>query len=168
MNEQFGQETNSAPPQASTCVPSDSIRGSALGLLIGGGICLYFGLTLIAMAPGSASSDEAQRWFAADNALFWCLRVIGALFLIAAGLAAVGRRVSMALAALAEIAFALLMIVMTIEWTLRARADGMWDYQIILLLILAILAVGGGRRSWALFRATGSARGTVDSDASGS
>ncbi len=135
----------------------DSFRGSALSLLVAGGLCLYFGFTLIADAPGSASPAEAQRWFAVDNALFWCLRGIGILFLLAAALAAAGHRVSMLLAAIAEAAFTLLMIVMTVEWTLEARADGLVNYQVILLLLLAVVAAGSARSAWSRWRASGAA-----------
>jgi hypothetical protein len=134
-------------PGASAAV-RDAITGSALGLLLSGGICLYFGLTLVADAPGSANTAEAERWFAADNALFWSLRGIGVLFLVAAALAAAARPVSMLLATIAETGFAVLMVVMTVDWTLEARADGLVNYQIILLLILAIVGVSAARSAW--------------------
>jgi hypothetical protein len=133
----------------------ESIQGSALSLLLGGGVCLYFGLTLIADAPGSASPAEAQRWFAVDNALFWCLRGIGVLFLVAAGLAALGHRVAMLLATVAEAAFFVLMIAMAVDWTLEARADGLVNYQVILLLILAIISGSAARSAWVRWRAGG-------------
>lgn len=164
MDEHIGQESNSDRPVPAARVSADHIRSSAIGLLIGGGICLYFGLTLIAMAPGSASQDEAQRWFALDNALFWSLRIVGVAFLAAAGLAGLGQRMSLALAAVTEVVLALLMVAMSVVWTWRARADGTWDYQIILLLLLAIISVGGARRCWEWYRASLPARGQVDSE----
>lgn len=146
------------PPSASTeraarLFVSDAIRGSALGLLIGGGVCLFFGFTLAADAPGSVSEQEAQSWFARDVFFHWCLRVIGVGFLVAAALAGMGKRVSMLLAAIVEVVFALLMLVMMVEWTIEARMDGTWEYSVMLLILLAVVSLSGARRSWELYNA---------------
>ena len=133
---------------------AESVRGSALSLLLSGGVCLYFGLTLIADAPGSASPADAQRWFAADHAMFWGLRGLGIGFLVTAALAALGQRVALLLATIAEALFALLMLIMTVAWTLEARVDGMWNYQVILLLVLAMVSVGAAQGAWRRWRAT--------------
>jgi hypothetical protein len=143
-----------------------SVRGSALSLLLGGGVCLYFGLTLIADAPGSATADQVPRWFAADHTLFWCLRGFGVLFVMAAALAALGQRVAMLVATVAEAGFAVLMVAMTVEWTLKARADGTINYEVILLLILAIVGVSAARNAWGRWTAGRSgARRASESDA---
>lgn len=143
-SETMSERGSGQPPGADVPGP-DSIKGAALSLLLGGGVCLYFGLTLIADAPASASPAAVQRWFAADNALFWCLRGIGVLFLVTAALAALGQRVSMLLATIAEAGFAVLMIAMTVEWTLEARADNTVNYQVILLLILAVVGASAAK-----------------------
>lgn len=141
-------ERGSAQPSGAGGPGPDSIKGAALSLLLGGGVCLYFGLTLIADAPASASPAAAQRWFAADNTLFWGLRGIGVLFMVTAALAALGQRASMLLATIAEAGFAVLMMAMTVEWTLEARADGTVNYQVILLLILAVVGVSAAKSAW--------------------
>jgi hypothetical protein len=117
----------------STRAAAEAIRGSALGLLVGGGVCLYFGFTLLIDAPGSASEEAVQTWFAADRAFRW----------------------SMLLAVPSELVFALLMLAMSIETTLEARADGQWDVFAILLLILLVMGLAGARRSWELYVVSG-------------
>ena len=140
------------------------IRGSALGLLIAGGVCLYFGFALVIDAPGSAGEEATQAWYAADHAFRWCLRVLGALFLLAAAWAATGQCAAMLLSTAAEVAFALLMLAMSIEATLEARADGLWDFFVILLLILAVIGISAAKRSWSLYRMSGRAARTVPSE----
>lgn len=142
-----------AEPTVRKAVVADAIRGSALGLLIGGGICLVIGFTWVPDAPGSVSEQEAQSWFARDVFFHWCLRVIGVGFLVAAALAGMGKRVSMLLAAIVEVVFALLMLVMMVEWTIEARVDGTWAYSVMLLILLAIISLSGARRSWELYNA---------------
>jgi hypothetical protein len=139
----------------STRAAAEAIRGSALGLLVGGGVCLYFGFTLLIDAPGSASEEAVQTWFAADRAFRWCLRIAGVAFLLAAAWAATGQRSSMLLAVPSELVFALLMLAMSIETTLEARADGQWDVFAILLLILLVMGLAGARRSWELYVVSG-------------
>jgi len=142
-----------AEPTVRKAFVSDAIRGSALGLLIGGGVCLFFGFTLVADAPGSVSEQEAQSWFARDAFFYWCLRIIGVGFLVVAALAGMGKRVSMLLAAIVEVVFALLMLVMMVEWTIEARMDGTWEYSVMLLILLAVISLSGARRSWELYNA---------------
>ncbi len=134
---------------------STAIRGSALWLLIGGALCLYFGLSLSAETYLSIDPQDAPRWRAANMALNWGLRAAGVLFVVTAAAALSGRRASMLLAAIVEGFLALLLVAMTVSWTLEARAAGGWNYQVILLLILAVLGVGGVKRSWELYRAAG-------------
>jgi len=64
-----------------------------------------------------------------------------------------GKRVSMLLAAMVEVVFALLMLVMMVEWTIEARVDGAWEYSVILLILLAVVSLSGARRSWELYNA---------------
>ncbi len=138
-----------------------AIRGSALGLLIGGAVCLYFGFSLIPDAPMDATPDEQQRWFAVDEAFNWGLRVVGAGFVLAAALAAAGMRSSMLLATVVESLFAILMIAMTIGWTADARAIGAaWNPQVIILIVMAVVGIVGAKHSWELYRATGVANST--------
>ena len=146
------------PPSASTeraarLFVSDAIRGSALGLLIGGGMCLFFGFALLVDPPGSVSSDEAEFWRAWDHVFRWSLRIIGVSFLVAAALAGMSKRVSMLLAAIVEVAFALLMLVMMVEWTIEALMDGTWEYSVMLLILLAVISLSGARRSWESYNA---------------
>ena len=69
-----------APPSRDV---SGAIKSSAINLLIGGAVCLYFGLTLAADAPAAAKTREAvERWWAVDNAFFWSLRGLGGLFIL--------------------------------------------------------------------------------------
>ena len=136
-------------------VTSGQIKAAALGLAIGGGICLYFGMTLVADAPGSATPEEAERWFALDNGLFWLLRGVGVLFILSAGLAAMGQRGAMLLGTVCEVLLVLWLVAMSVVWTIEARADGVWNYQVILLLIIAAVSVGGAKRSWGLYSAAG-------------
>lgn len=138
-------------PPASNRVFAEAVRGSAFSLLIGGGICLYFGFTVLLDAPGSASEEAAEFWYTIDRVFQWALRIIGAVFLIAAAWATTGQRAAMLLAALAEIGFAMLMFAWTVETILEARADGGFDAFAILLGILAIIGVSGAKRSWTLY-----------------
>lgn len=137
---------------------SGAIKSSAINLLIGGAVCLYFGLTLIADAPAAAKTrEEVERWWAVDNAFFWSLRGLGGLFILTAALSLTGRRVAMLFTAAAEGLFVALMVAMSIAWTLEARVDGTFNAMVILLLVLAIIGIAGVRSSWQLYRAAGAA-----------
>ena len=142
-------------PKRSPVAVTADIRSAALWLLIGGGLCLYFGLSLSTETYLSISEEDAVRWRAINGAINWCLRGVGVLFLIAAAAALSGKRASMLLATIVEGFLALLLAAMAVSWTLEARAAGGWNYQIILLLILAVLGAGGVKRSWELYRAAG-------------
>lgn len=142
---------NEETPSASARPLAAAIRGSALGLLIGGGVCLYIGFAWLLDAPGSASDEAAKAWFAVDQLFRWILRVTGILFLVAAAWAASGQRASMLLATLAEAGFALLMLAMAIESTLEARADGTWDAFAILFAVLVVVGASAAKRSWRLY-----------------
>ena len=142
-------------PKRSPAAVTAEIRSTALWLVIGGGLCLYFGLSLTVTAPGSSNAEEEARWYAINTVLNHCLAGVGALFILGAGLAATGKRVAMLAATIVEILLALLLVVMSVSWTIEARADGRWSYEVILLLILAVLGVGGVKHSWELYRAAG-------------
>jgi hypothetical protein len=131
---------------------SAEIQSQMLTFLIAAGICLYFGFSWLIDAPGSAGAEATKTWFAIDMAFRWCLRVVGAVFLIAAALAPTGQPFALLPALAAEGAFTLLMIVMGIETTLEARADGHFDAFVILFLILAIVGVSSVKRLWTLWR----------------
>jgi len=132
---------------------SDEVRASAIGLLIAGGLCLYFGFTLAANAPPDATPEEAARWFAVDEALNWGLRIVGILFLAVAGLAMTGARAALLGAALCEGLFALVMVAMAIEWSVDAHVfGGGWDPAVIIVALLAIISVGQAMRAWTLYR----------------
>jgi len=126
-------------------------RESAIGLLIGGALCLYFGFTLAADAPGSISRAAAEPWFLADNISFWCLRGIGGLFLLTAGLVSIGQVWAMLLGAIGEGLLVVLLLGMSVMWTLEARVDGQWNAQVILLLIMAVLGAGSALRCWRIY-----------------
>jgi hypothetical protein len=160
MSEPPNEETRPRAGQPLT----DAIRGNALGLVIGGGICLYFGFAFVADAPSGVSEEERAMWFALDNGLFWALRVVGIGFLLAGAWAASGRRPAMLLAAATEAAFALVMLAMSIAWTLEARVMGTWNPQVILLLILLIVGLLGARRSWELYTSTRRVRQPATTD----
>jgi len=151
------QHTPAAPPTGQ--VPPSRIDLQAelgamtLGLVIGGGVCLYMGLSLIADAPANVSRDEAESlWFVVDNAIFWCLRIIGAVLLLAALLAFARQRIAALVATIGEIGFTLIMVGMAIENTIEARVDGIWDYFVILYAVLAIVAASAAKRSWQVYR----------------
>ena len=131
----------------------EEIRSNMMTFLVAGGICLYFGFSWWIDAPGSVSEEAAKSWFAVDIAFRWCLRGIGALFLIAAALAQTGRAIALLPGLLAEGAFALLMLAMAVDTTLEARADGQFDPYVILFLILAVVGISGLRRLWTLHHA---------------
>ncbi|MEW6250487.1 MAG: hypothetical protein AB1716_07555 [Planctomycetota bacterium] len=137
-----------APP------PGPAARESAVGLLVAGAVCLYFGFTLDVTAPGTASEAATQQWFAWNTALNWALRILGFLFLGAAALAWTGQRVALLLTTIVEGLFTALMLVMTVSWTIEARADDGFNYQAILLLLLAILSAGSAARAWRLYAVT--------------
>ncbi len=132
-----------------------AIRAGALGALLAGGICLFFGFQWLIDAPGSASEQATPVWFAIDHVFQWALRVIGVAFLVVAGLAALGRRSAALLETAVESAFTVLMLAMAIETFAEARADGHFDSTVILLLILAALGYSAARRSWRLCRQIG-------------
>ncbi len=141
------------PPDAPAARAADQafIRESALGLLLGGGICLYFGLTLAAIAPANSQGAAVEQWWAIDNALFWALRIVGILFVLAAGFAATGRRAALLVTIAAESLFTLLMLAMSIIWTLKARVDGEVNYIVILLILMAIVSIAAIKRSWVIY-----------------
>jgi hypothetical protein len=148
MEEPHGE----GPPPIARASLVDAIRGSALGLLIGGGICLFFGFTLLIDAPGSASEEATETWFAIDRVFQWALRIVGVVFLIAAAWAMTGQRRSMLLGTISEVGFCLLMLAMAVETTLEARADGGMDAFAILYAILFVIGLSGVKRSWVLYR----------------
>ena len=159
------QEHESVPYAAASAQATSAIKGLAFSLLIGGLVCLFLGFTWPADAPAAAQTDEQREfWWALDNAFFWCLRVLGVVFLFAAGLAAAGTRISMLLATIAEAAFVLLMIAMSIAWTIEARVDGDFNIMVILLIIFAVLGIGGLKQSWLLYRVSGGNRPPAQQD----
>jgi hypothetical protein len=137
---------------------ADAIRGNALSLVIGGGICLFFGFRWLVDAPGSASDEAAKGWYAVDQVFRWVLRVIGVIFLAAAAWSWTGQRASLLLAVAAEAGFALLMLAMAVDSTLEARADGSWDAFAILFAILVIIGISAAKRSWELYVSAGRTR----------
>lgn len=144
-----------------------AVRQSALGLLAAGAVCVYFGLTLAADAPADATAAERQMWFALDNTFRWCLRGLGALFLVTAALAWSGARAAMLLALAADLGLALLMAAMSVAWTLEARVLGTWDATVLLLIVLGIFALGSAGRSWSLYRAAARAPAAAPGDPRG-
>ena len=91
-------------------------------------------------------------WWAIDNTFFWCLRGMGVLFLLGAGLAAAGKRAAPLVAVGCEMLFVILMLVMAVAWTIEARVDGGFDPYVILLAVMGVLGLGGIRRYWTLHR----------------
>ena len=136
----MGEPPSASTEKAARLFVSDAIRGSALNLLIAGGVCAFFGFWL----------GGAGAW---DHGFRWCLRIIGVGFLVSAALAGVGKRFAMLLAAIVDVVFALLMLVMMVEWTIEARMDGTWEYSVMLLILLAVISLSGARRSWELYNA---------------
>jgi len=131
------------------------IRASALGLLISGGLCVYFGFSLTPDAPPGLSPEVAEQWYAHDEAFNMGLRIVGAAFLVAAALAAAGQRLTLVLAAVVEVALGVLLVVMSVERIVQARVAGMgFDFMLILLLIVAIVSVTSAHRYWKMFRAS--------------
>lgn len=139
----------------------DSIRSLTVQLLVGGGLCLYFGYSLRADAPGNATPAEAERWFALDNALFLALRIVGFGFLGAGGLAAAGLRPALPATILCEAAFAGLMLAMSVARTWEARVSGGWDPLAILLLVLAFVSAGGIPHVWQTYTRSARRDGTA-------
>ncbi len=142
----FERPPITAPPNVG------AIRGSALGLLLAGAVCLYFGFSWLATAPGSASETATNTWFLVDNVFRWALRVVGCAFLAIAALAGMGTRLSMLLATLAESVFTLLMAAMATDKLLEGRADGQFDVTGILLLALMVVGISAARHSYRLYR----------------
>jgi hypothetical protein len=128
-------------------VDTGAIRGSALGLLVAGAVCLYFSFQWLVDAPNSATEAETAIWFGIDHAFRWGLRIGGGAFLLVGVVAALGRRIAMLLAAIVESAFALLMATMAVETFLEARVDGHFDPTTILLLALTAIGISGARYS---------------------
>ncbi|MBK9121140.1 MAG: hypothetical protein IPM18_16280 [Phycisphaerales bacterium] len=131
-----------------------AIRRHAPWLFIAGLVCLYFGLSLIPTAPGAAQGAEVERWRAIDRACFLVLRIIGGAFLLTAGLMLCGLRVALLVGVLVEGAFAALVAVMSVLWTLRARADGHWDISVILLVVFFLMALLNARDMLGEYRAS--------------
>lgn len=147
MNEEPPVERDAAEKRMAAA----AIKGRALGALLAGGVCLYFGFGWLVDAPASAGEDATPTWYAVDCAFRWGLRIVGGAFVIVAALAASGSRPSMLLGAVVEGVFALLMLAMTVETYLEARADGHFDATVILLAILAVVGLSAARHSWALY-----------------
>jgi len=136
--------------QASGRIIANEIRGNAMSMLIGGAICLYFGFTLLIDAPASADEQATQTWFAVDRGFRTSFLALGAGFLIAAAWSMTGRSAALLMSAVVEVVFALLMLLLAIETTLEARADGRWDAFAILFLILFVIGLSGALRVWQL------------------
>lgn len=139
----------------------NAIRANSISLLIAGGLCLYFGFTFIADAPARAPKQDVNWWWAMDNGIFTALKITGVCFLIAAGLAATGKRSALLVSAASEFAFVLLMVVASAFWTYEARVDGGFNPAVILYLILAIVSFAGGLRDLRLFSQTAPLDGTA-------
>lgn len=135
-----------APPDLTV-----AIKRTALGALLTGGVCLYFGFTWLIDAPGAAGEDATPMWFAMDHAIRWALRIIGGAFLVCAALATTGSRTSALLGALVEGAFALALLAIAVETFLEARADGVFDPFVILLLIVMAVGISAAKHSWQLY-----------------
>lgn len=140
---------NSSPADHATI--RASIQSMALGALLAGGVCLYFGFTWLVDAPGSASKEATQIWYNVDHGFQWALRTVGIAFLAVAALAAAGQRAGALLGTIVESAFALLMLAMTIDTFLEARADGQLDATVILLLVLMAVGISAARHSFILY-----------------
>ncbi len=131
----------------------ETVRGEALGLLLGGAVIFYFGMSLVARAPAAATSAEAERWFTLDNALFLGLRILGGVMILVGGVAWLGQPVALLLAAVSELALALLLLAISALWTLRAQFSGAWDPQVLLLLLVAAISIAACVRAMRLFLA---------------
>jgi len=132
-----------------------AIRATALGALVAGGICLFFGFHWLIDAPASSSAASEPTWYAIDHVFRWVLRVVGAAFLVVAWLARSGRRLAAGLGAAVETVFALLLLAMAVETFAEARADGRFDAMIIVLAIVMVMSVSAARHSWSLYRRGG-------------
>lgn len=121
------------------------IRANALSFLVGAALCLYFGWNWTETWPDNVDAKQQQFWISLDHAYAWTLRGLGALFLIASGLAAAGRRASLMMGALTEGLFVLFMILLSAGQTWEMRIIGGWDQMVVLYLLFAVLAAANLR-----------------------
>ena len=155
MNEDLPVERAAGESPAAT----EAIKRSAFGALLAGGVCIFFGFSWTIDWPVSDSEEADRVWKLMDHGFRWSLTVVGVAFLVVAALAAMGKRVSALLGTVVEAAFALLMLVMTIETILEQRASGGgFDAFAILLLIMMAVGISAARHSWVLYRNTGPPR----------
>ena len=144
-----------APPDeplaAKSIAVATAIKRTALGALVAGGVCLYFGFTWLLDTPRSASAETTDTWLAFDHVFRWGLRLTGLTFLVVAALAWTGARAAALLATIVEGVFALLMLAMAVETFLETRADGQLDVIVILLLIMTVVGLSAAKHSWSLY-----------------
>lgn len=143
------------PLRYARTAPVEEVKSYAFGFLIAGGLCLYFGFTWVADAPISVA--DPAPWFLADNVTFWALRITGVLFLAAAALAALERVQGLLLGAASDVLLVVVLLGMSVLWTVEARIAGGWNPQVILLLVLMVLSAASARRNWIVARALRSA-----------
>lgn len=153
-----------SPPRGEQREREDAIRSAALGALVAGGVCLWFGFAWSIDAPLSASAEATQVWYLVDHVLQWWLRILGVGFLLAAALSAMGNRLGALATAVDEATFALLMLAMIVDGVLESRAMGGFDATVILFAVLLVVGISASRYSWRVFVASGPARNAEHPD----
>ena len=138
-------------PESSTVI--EAIRRTAFGALLAGGVCLFIGFSWSIDWPILDDEAAEEVWIQIDHVFRWCFFIIGAVFLVVAALAQSGQRVSALLGTIAEGAFALLMLAVSIETILEDRArGGGFNAFVILFGIMMIVGINAARHSWTLYR----------------
>ncbi|MFO0839206.1 MAG: hypothetical protein U1D55_11870 [Phycisphaerae bacterium] len=127
-----------------------AIRANAMRMLIEGGVLLYFGMSLIATAPGTAAEEAVKGWIDLDNTLFLAMRILGFAALGIGLISLAGRAIALRLGALLEFAVGVLLLIIAAVWMAKARVDGEWSAISILVAILAVSALWDG---WVLLQA---------------
>ena len=154
------------PERSSAAVPliERSIRASAFELLIVGGLCLFVGTSRTITWPAAASEAEKALWIRSYQVIHGSLAGVGALFILVAGLAGLGRRAAALTAALAEGLLAVVLLAWGIALTIEARVEGLWDAFPILLLIVIAMSLRSAMRFWRLYRGSAPAAAVIFED----
>ncbi len=131
-----------------------AIRALGMEFLIIGALAAFFGLSLAAMWPASATETEQARWIASQTAPFILLRIGGGALLLAALLAWAGLRAALFIALAADTLLLLGFATLAVVWGLLMSITGVLNVYILIVGVFAVISARDVLQRWQLLRAT--------------